>query len=51
MSGLLDQYGALAAALLNGSANADELYASLARLGELEALQDVYKRQHLDGEI
>lgn len=39
VSGLLDQYGALAAALLNGSANADELYASLARLGELEALQ------------
>lgn len=39
VSGLLDQYGALAVALLNGSANADELYASLARLGELEALQ------------
>ena len=39
VSGLLSQYGALAVALLDGSASADELYASLSRLGELEALQ------------
>ena len=43
VSGLLSQYGALAVALLDGSASADELYASLSRLGELEALQ---KRIH-----
>ena len=50
VSGLLDQYGALAVALLDGSANAEELYASLARLGELEALQlDLEQADALSG--
>lgn len=50
VSGLLDQYGALAVALLDGSASAEELYASLARLGELEALQiDLEQADALSG--
>ena len=50
VSGLLAQYGALAVALLDGSASAEELYASLARLGELEALQiDLEQADALSG--
>ena len=50
VSGLLAQYGALAVTLLDGSASAEELYASLARLGELEALQiDLEQADALSG--
>ena len=50
VSGLLEQYGALAVALLDGSASAEELYASLARLGALEALQvDLEQADALSG--
>ena len=50
VSGLLDQYGALAVTLLDGSASAEELYASLARLGALEALQiDLEQADALSG--
>ena len=50
VSGLLDQHGALAVTLLDGSASAEELYASLARLGALEALQiDLEQADALSG--
>lgn len=50
VSGLLDQYGALAVALLDGSTSAEELYASLARLGALETLQvDLEQADALSG--
>ena len=39
ISGMLDQFGALAVQLLNGTANAEALYAALARMESLSSLK------------
>ena len=39
ISGMLDQYGALCMLLLNGTASAEELYAALTRMENLNSLQ------------